>query len=101
VAASIRICATNRVDIERAWQISHASNPALFNGPLILQSRMALDKGVITAEGHIVDYATFLWWRARKDFAGACHLFGYPVLVGADEALVAIRQLEPSGEAGV
>lgn len=73
------------------WQQEQMANPALYNGELILQERIALQDGCIFAEGYVADYASFLWWRKAPGRPGACHLFGYPVLVASDGALIAVR----------
>lgn len=82
------------------WRGEVARNPALFDGKMVFQKSAVFDRGTIRAEGHIVPYSTFLWWRKQTDCAGGIHLFAFPVLVSSDGALIAIRMSGTTANAG-
>ncbi|MCG5486369.1 MAG: NUDIX hydrolase [Sinorhizobium meliloti] len=73
-----------------SWQREIAANPHLFDGRMVLQRSVRITDGRISARAHIVPYSTFLWWRKTRA-AGASHIFGMPMLVSSDGALIAIR----------
>ncbi|WP_018240162.1 DNA mismatch repair protein MutT [Ensifer sp. BR816] len=80
-------------EAERAresWQREIAANPHLFDGRMVLQRAICIADGRIAALAHIVPYSTFLWWRRTRG-PGACHLFGMPMLLSSDGAMIAIR----------
>jgi ADP-ribose pyrophosphatase YjhB (NUDIX family) len=80
-----------REAIGENWEKETAANPALFDGRMIFQKRLALTENGIAGESHIVRFSTFMWWRRQPHRNGGIHLFAYPVLATADGALVAIR----------
>ncbi|EJL48895.1 NUDIX family protein [Rhizobium sp. CF122] len=81
-----------REAIRENWEKETAANPALFDGRMVFQTRLALtDSGSIAAEGHVIPFSTFMWWRRQASRQGGIHLFAYPVLETSDGALVAIR----------
>ncbi|QLF70772.1 NUDIX domain-containing protein [Peteryoungia desertarenae] len=82
------------------WQLEQRANPSLYNGELILQERISLEGRQIHARGYVADYASFLWWRKVPGRPGACHLFGYPVLVSSDGALIAVRMSDHTANPG-
>ena len=51
--------------IAENWAREVAANPALFNGQTILQRQIRYHQGHISAEGHVSNFATFLWWRRQ------------------------------------
>lgn len=73
-----------------SWQKEIAVNPHLFDGRMVLQRSVLVADGRIRARAHIVPYSTFLWWRKTRA-PGASHIFGMPMLVSSDDALIAIR----------
>lgn len=77
--------------IEANWQREHSANPALFNGTMVLLSKLALAGGQLVGECNPVQYATMLYWRRNKGAPGIEHSFAFPALVSRDNALVAIR----------
>jgi len=81
----------NAEAIEAHWKVEHSANPALFNGQMVLLSRLALRGERLEGACHAVNYATMLYWRRRKNDPRIEHSFAYPALVAADGALVAIR----------
>lgn len=86
--------------IAENWTGEVAANPALFNGRMLLQRSIRYRDGHLTAEGHVVDFATFLWWRRQPALAGALHLFGYPALVSSDGALIAVEMAPHTANPG-
>jgi 8-oxo-dGTP pyrophosphatase MutT (NUDIX family) len=89
-----------REAVAENWVTEHAANPSLFDGRMILQHRIRLNGATIEAEGYLSSFSTFLWWRKQQDRSGACHLFGYPVLVSADNALIAVEMAPHTANAG-
>lgn len=86
--------------IEENWRRETRANPALFDGRVALLSSLTLDDGMLSGRCHIVRYATFLLWRRRRPVGGAGHAFTHPVLVGSDNALLAIRMGPKTVNAG-
>lgn len=86
--------------VAQNWETEIAANPALFNGQTILQRQMRYRDGHLVAEGHVSSFATFLWWRRQPNLAGACHLFGYPVIVSSDNALIAVEMAPHTANPG-
>ncbi|WP_208250187.1 NUDIX hydrolase [Rhizobium sp. T1470] len=77
--------------IRENWERETAANPALFDGRMVFQRRLALTDSGIAGEGHVIPFSTFMWWRRQASRHGGIHLFAYPVLEASDGALVAIR----------
>jgi 8-oxo-dGTP pyrophosphatase MutT (NUDIX family) len=92
--------AAHREEIEANWEREAKANPHLFNGQMVLQRHLAYDEGVIRGVAHVIPYSTLLWWRRQPDFEGALHLFGYPVIVSSDGAIIAIRMSERTANPG-
>lgn len=90
----------NEAAIKTNWQSEHAANPALFNGTMVLLSKLGLDGGVLTGACHRVNYATMLYWRKNKGDPRIEHSFAHPALVSSDNALVAIRMGPHTANAG-
>ncbi len=86
--------------IAENWAREVSANPALFNGRTILQREFRYRNGHLDALGHLTNFATFLWWRRQPELAGACHLFGYPVIVSSDGALVAVEMAPHTANPG-
>lgn len=85
---------------EENWAREVARNPAFFNGRLILQRKLSYEDGVIRGEAQFVPYSTFLWWRRQAVSVTGAHLFGLPVLISSDNALVAIRMSQTTANPG-
>ncbi|MCX7305453.1 MAG: hypothetical protein NTV73_14140 [Hyphomicrobiales bacterium] len=89
----------NAEAIARNWQDEKAHKPALFDGTVVLLSELGYSGARLSGRCHAVSYATFMYWR--KDRAGtAVHAFAHPMLVGRDNALVAIRMAAHTVNAG-
>ncbi len=82
------------------WKEEIARNPALFNGRMMLQRAITIEDGAIRGQSHLVDYATFLWWRKTKPRDAAVHLFGLPVILSSDGAVIAIRMAARTANPG-
>lgn len=82
------------------WAKEVAANPALFDGRMILQHRLAISEKGIAGEGYVIPFSTFMWWRKQAQRKDGFHLFAYPVLETRDGALVAIRMGEHTANAG-
>ena len=82
------------------WEAAVAANPALFDGEVALLSSLDLDGDALTGRCHIVRYRIFLYWRSLRAAAGAGHFYAHPVLVGSDNALLAIRMGRKTVNAG-
>ena len=81
----------NRAQIAQNWAEEIAANPALYDGRMLLPRFIHIGDGTISGETHIVSYSTFLLWRKTRPAASAIHLFGLPVILSADGAVIAIR----------
>ena len=80
----------NRAAIEENWRRETDANPALFNGEVVLLSRLAYSGGNLAGRCHAIRYATFLHWRRHRETAPAEHAFAHAMLVSRDGALVAV-----------
>ena len=77
--------------IARNWREESAANPALYDGEMLLQSAVDISDAGVFATAHLVSFSTFLLWRKLRPRALGLHLFGLPLLVSSDGAVVAIR----------
>jgi 8-oxo-dGTP pyrophosphatase MutT (NUDIX family) len=82
---------SRRDEIALNWEAEVKANPALFDGRMVFQHRLALSEDGIAGQGYIVPFSTFMHWRRQQDRGGGMHLFAYPVIESSDGALVAIR----------
>jgi len=90
----------HRPEIEANWARESQANPHLFNGQMVLQRHLTFDEGVIRGVAHVIPYSTLLWWRKQHNPEGALHLFGFPVLVSSDGAIIAIRMSDRTANPG-
>ena len=60
----------NAAAIEDNWREEIRANPSLFDGTVILLSRLAYNGGRFEGRCHAVRYATFLYWRRERDNDG-------------------------------
>jgi len=77
--------------IDRNWREEKAANPALFDGTVMLLSRLAYKDRRLEGRCHAIRFATFMLWRRRQPVPAAEHAFAHAMLVSRDNALVAIR----------
>ncbi|PZM14103.1 DNA mismatch repair protein MutT [Rhizobium tubonense] len=82
------------------WLTEITANPALFEGRMVFQHRMAVSEDGIFGDAYVVPFSTFLWWRKQTVRAGGFHVFAFPVLVTSDNALVAIRMGQHTANPG-
>ncbi|MER9656543.1 hypothetical protein NKJ26_24120 [Mesorhizobium sp. M0152] len=90
----------NAEAIAANWQHEIAANPALFDGPVVLLSRLAWRDNRLVGRCHAVNYSTFMLWRKRRENSGAEHAYAHAMLVAGDNALVAIRMAAHTVTAG-
>lgn len=91
----------NAAAIDGHWLREKASNPALWDGRAILFSRLALSGRRLEGTGHEGRFATFLHWRREAGRNDMRHAFANPVLVTADNALVAVEMGAHTANAGL
>ena len=90
----------NAAAIEENWRAETQANPSLFDGTVVLLSRLAYDAGRFEGRCHAVRYATFMHWRRERANTAAGHVFAHAMLVSRDNALVAIRMAANTVNAG-
>ncbi|MDN2566130.1 hypothetical protein N1F89_07845 [Aquibium sp. A9E412] len=86
--------------ITAAWARAKAANPALYDGRVMLFSRLGYAGGRLAGRCHAVRFATFLHWRARHGHAPTLHAYAHAVIAGSDGALVAVRMAAHTANAG-
>lgn len=82
------------------WQMERAAKPALFDGEVVLLSRLEWADGRLSGTCHAVRYSQFLYWRSQRPVESAEHAYAHPILVAGDNALVAIRMASHTINAG-
>lgn len=92
--------ATHRDRIAENWEQEIARNPALYDGRMVFQRRLAFGDGHISGSAHLVPFSAFLYWRREAREAGGYHLFGLPLILSSDGALIAIRMAETTANPG-
>lgn len=80
----------NAEAIAANWRREIAAKPALFDGEMVLLSRLSWRERVLSGTCHRVRYSTFLFWRATRHHTAA-HCFAHAMPVCSDGALLAIR----------
>lgn len=91
---------SHRMEIAANWESEAAANPALFDGRMLLMRTVEIDDGAVSGECHIVPFSAFLLWRKTKPAGAALHLFGLPVIVSSDGAVIAIRMGQHTANPG-
>ena len=86
--------------VDDYWRRRTAENPALFDGRILLFSRLVWRDGLLTGLCHRSRFATFLHWRDREPDGTVEHVFGHAMPVTADDALVAVRMHGSTANAG-
>ena len=93
--------AAHRDRIAVNWEQEIARNPALYDGRMVFQHALAFADGDIRGSGHLVPFSAFLYWRREaREEAGGYHLFGLPLIMSSDGALIAIRMAETTANPG-
>jgi 8-oxo-dGTP pyrophosphatase MutT (NUDIX family) len=72
------------------WRAEKERSPSVFDGTVVLFSRLVYRGGRLEGLCHPARYSTFLYWRATR-MPGAEHAYAHAVLAGAEGDLVAIR----------
>ena len=91
---------SHKTEIAANWASEVAANPALFDGRMLLMRTVAMREGLVSGECHIVPFSTFLLWRKTRPAGTALHLFGLPVIVSSDGAVIAIRMAQHTANPG-
>lgn len=91
---------TNAAAAASNWLRESSENPALFDGEVILQERLSIKDGMIAGEGFLTPFSTFLWWRKQPPRPCGYQIFGLPVPVSCDGAIIAIRMAAHTANAG-
>ncbi|HCL65368.1 MAG TPA: DNA mismatch repair protein MutT [Rhizobium sp.] len=82
------------------WRLEVASIPALYDGRMVFQHQLEIEGGALRGEGHVVPYSTFLWWRKQPSPVTGYHLYGFPVIVSSDGAIIAVEMGAHTANAG-
>lgn len=79
----------HRLRIANHWQELVARRPQLWNGEVLICLEAAIHGGVLAGRFAKTDYASFMAWRdwGTPD-ATACNMFGTPVVLTADRAII-------------
>lgn len=98
--APLELAERNADAIAAHWNRLARGGKRFWNGPQFLFSQVACTDGVLSATGHLTDYATFLYWRDHARAAGAVHITGTSLPVTADGAVLAARMAPHTANAG-
>ena len=82
---------SHRAEVAANWEEEVAANPALYDGRMLLVRALRIRDGRISGECHAVPFSALLLWRKTRPAGSAIHLFGLPVIVSSDGAVIAIR----------
>lgn len=77
--------------IEENWLREKDSQPALFDGKVVLLSRLTYGDGVLGGTCHLVRFATLMFWRRLGSTVEAQHIYAQAAPVTAEGALLAVR----------
>jgi 8-oxo-dGTP pyrophosphatase MutT (NUDIX family) len=91
---------SHTAEIAANWEKEVAANPALFDGRMLLMRSLEIRDGAISGECHTVPFSAFLLWRKTRPAGAAVHLFGLPVIVSSDGAVIAIRMGQHTANPG-
>jgi 8-oxo-dGTP pyrophosphatase MutT (NUDIX family) len=81
----------NGAAIGQNWAREKTANPALFNGEVMLLSRLRYRGTRLDGVCHMVRYATFLLWRRWQPAGSAEHAYTHAMPVTSDNALILVR----------
>lgn len=90
----------HETSIARHWQAQTAANPTLFNGNMVFHHHLDYRDGTLEGAAHLAPYAAFLHWRDAGRPEGGFHLFGLPLMMSSDNALIAVRMGKHTANAG-
>ncbi len=86
--------------IDENWRREIEANPALFDGQVVLLSKLVYDEGRLEGLCHTIRFATFLEWRRTRPLHSAEHAYACAIPVTSDNALIAIRMGDHTSNAG-
>jgi 8-oxo-dGTP pyrophosphatase MutT (NUDIX family) len=92
--------AAHRAEIAANWVNEIAANPALYDGEMVFQRQLTFADGRIEGRAHMVPFSAFLYWRKMARGSGGFHLFGLPLVMTSDGALIAIRMGQHTANPG-
>ncbi len=90
---------SHKAEIAANWELEIAANPSLYDGQMLLMNTLQIRDSVIFGECHAVPFSTLMLWRKTRSTA-AIHLFGQPVIVSSDGAVIAIRMGQHTANPG-
>lgn len=93
--------AANRAAVDRHWEMERVQRPFLFNGTVMMHRGLGLKDGRIEGVSHAVPYANLMYFlsRSQRD-DDIWHLFGTPVLITRDNAVVLIKMSDRTANPG-
>lgn len=77
--------------IEENWKREKAAKPALFDGEVVMLSRLFYREGRLYGVCHPARYSAFLMWLRLRPVADIHHFYTQAMPVGTDGTLLAIR----------
>jgi len=89
-----------RSAIASNWARDQVERPWLFNGTVLLHRGLQLDRDVITGTSHRAPYAALRWLVDGAVRADVWHLFGSPLILTADGAVLLIRMAAKTANPG-
>jgi len=93
---------TRRAEIGRHFARRQRERPGIWNGPMLLLNRYAIDDGVLRGTCFETDYASFLAWREWQSLdAGVLNLFAAAALRSADGAFLVGEMAAHTATAGL
>ncbi|MGN6582524.1 MAG: hypothetical protein ACTHJV_02335 [Rhizobiaceae bacterium] len=92
--------AVNGAAIAENWAREKAAKPALFNGEVMLLSKLSYRGTRLEGVCHMVRYATFLLWRKSQPIGSAEHAYTHAMPVTSDNALILVRMGLHTANAG-
>ncbi|WP_027488560.1 NUDIX hydrolase [Allorhizobium undicola] len=92
--------AAHREAVAANWEQEVAANPALFNGRFLLFSTLGIHQGRLCGQAHDTPYAAMLYWRRSPALQTGYHVFCFPVIITADNALVAVEMAAHTANPG-
>jgi 8-oxo-dGTP pyrophosphatase MutT (NUDIX family) len=93
--------AANRAAVDGHWEMERVERPFLFNGTVMMHRGLCLKGGRVEGVSHAVPYANLMYFLSRPQRDGDIwHLFGTPVIISRDNAVVLIKMSERTANPG-
>lgn len=100
-AAAFPFAQIHAAAIAANWAREVAAQPALFDGKVLMHRDISLNGRALSGISHTTRFSSLLYWRRhRQGEEGVFHLFGVPVMVTSDNALVMGRMAGWTANAG-